>query len=148
MIVLLLRCGFETTNLWSYTYGSVQFVLEDLSANRYLQVFCVFLVCPPGRYGLNCSEECGHCRSGRCNPLTGGCPGGCQSNWAGALCQTCELEREREIYIYIYIYVLQPSWKLLKYKGKQSNKVSSFSCFGLSVLLLQTFFLVAVQYKL
>ncbi|KAL8592807.1 hypothetical protein ACOMHN_045961 [Nucella lapillus] len=53
-------------------------------------------LCPMGSYGVQCSGQCGQCRHGQCNPVTGTCPSGCRPHWTGTLCHigndTCQLQ--------------------------------------------------------
>ncbi|XP_062568546.1 multiple epidermal growth factor-like domains protein 10 isoform X2 [Saccostrea cucullata] len=49
------------------------------------------MVCVNEFYGLNCTEKCGHCKSGTyCNKLTGICEEGCEDHWEGSTCNVCK----------------------------------------------------------
>lgn len=46
-----------------------------------------FEECGYGRYGENCSSECGNCANSTfCNKDNGTCSAGCQDHWEGDLC--------------------------------------------------------------
>ena len=44
-----------------------------------------FAVCPVGKYGDGCAQECGRCIHGDCDPVSGSCV--CHSGWEGATCE-------------------------------------------------------------
>lgn len=46
--------------------------------------------CVDGLYGENCTKQCSkHCKDETiCNHKTGHCDRGCDSGWAGSLCNT------------------------------------------------------------
>lgn len=46
-----------------------------------------FVECSEGRYGLNCSQLCGHCKEKtQCHHISGFCAVGCDSGYWGARC--------------------------------------------------------------
>lgn len=46
------------------------------------------LGCPDGKYGTDCSKECGNCRYPPCNAVTGECPvGECLDPFTGSQCK-------------------------------------------------------------
>lgn len=48
----------------------------------------LFLACPAGTYGQNCSSHCGHCSNRTsCDHVTGQCRQGCLDGYHGDLCQ-------------------------------------------------------------
>ncbi len=47
-------------------------------------ILYLFAVCPPGKYGDNCTETCGECIHGDCNVITGQCM--CDSGYHGQSC--------------------------------------------------------------
>lgn len=42
--------------------------------------------CPPGHYGRNCVNTCGHCEAGICDHINGTCINGCLEGWSGQTC--------------------------------------------------------------
>ena len=55
-------------------------------SSTYELVF-VFVACPAGSYGLQCSETC-QCVNGKCDHIDGSCS--CDNGWRGVLCdQPC-----------------------------------------------------------
>ena len=52
------------------------------------------LDCPDGKYGVNCSSDCGHCRDNAdCDSVSGHCTDQCESGWTGDTCTTGEHNR-------------------------------------------------------
>ena len=48
-----------------------------------------FVECKEGKYGSNCSMECGECLHLKdCNHVTGHCSGGCKPGWMPGKCDT------------------------------------------------------------
>lgn len=48
-------------------------------------------VCDKGWYGVQCREQCGHCRdSNQCLQTNGTCLTGCMTGYSGDLCKTRE----------------------------------------------------------
>ncbi|XP_046544878.1 multiple epidermal growth factor-like domains protein 6 [Haliotis rubra] len=46
--------------------------------------------CVSGKYGVGCTETCGHCYGRSCDHVTGECPGGCTEGYQGQKClQEC-----------------------------------------------------------
>lgn len=53
----------------------------------YLIFVFVLLECDGGRFGVNCSQLCGHCvKKEPCHYLNGTCPNGCDDGYQGNEC--------------------------------------------------------------
>lgn len=49
----------------------------------------VMIVCDYGKYGIECKDECGHCRDvSQCVYTNGSCLTGCKDGYQGELCKT------------------------------------------------------------
>lgn len=47
----------------------------------------MFLACPDGTFGTDCSMQCGKCRGvGQCNHIDGTCKNGCEIGYSGSKC--------------------------------------------------------------
>lgn len=52
-----------------------------------MQCIALFLACNKGRYGLNCSQVCGHCKENtHCHHISGLCDWGCDTGYRGNQC--------------------------------------------------------------
>lgn len=52
-----------------------------------MQCITLFLACNKGRYGLNCSQVCGHCKENtHCHHISGLCDWGCDTGYRGNQC--------------------------------------------------------------
>ena len=53
-------------------------------------MLCI-LACDNGTWGVNCTDNCGQCRSGTvCDVVNGECPFDCNPGWKGKLCNECK----------------------------------------------------------
>lgn len=71
---MLVKSGLEKKIFW------------NKEGNKFAFVYHWFIACPPGLYGLNCSNKCSpNCVS--CNRFNGTCEFGCKPGWKGLTCQ-------------------------------------------------------------
>lgn len=48
----------------------------------------IYSVCPGGKYGHECTGECGFCQDGKpCDHVSGICTNGCKDGWSGDKCK-------------------------------------------------------------
>lgn len=47
-----------------------------------------YKACNKGTYGMDCSEQCGHCSENVCEHISGICLSGCMAGYQGNLCKT------------------------------------------------------------
>lgn len=65
-----------------------------------------FSACNKGFYGVDCNEECGHCRDvNKCHHINGTCLNGCAAGFMGNLCLTGSVD----------MYVVKMKMKFLTY---------------------------------
>lgn len=52
-----------------------------------IKISFIFLACPDGTFGTDCSMQCGKCLGvGQCNHIDGTCKNGCEIGYSGSKC--------------------------------------------------------------
>ncbi|XP_041359135.1 uncharacterized protein LOC121375646 [Gigantopelta aegis] len=66
--------------------------------------------CVEGKYGVNCSLDCGQCESAElCNTTSGVCNGSCQDGWKGVKCDQVQGLRPLLKFAVIMVFVITGS---------------------------------------
>lgn len=61
------------------------YYIEKLFSFQYFTWY--FVECIDSKYGLDCSQSCGHCNKNKqCHHISGMCPYGCDPGYTGSQC--------------------------------------------------------------
>ena len=100
----------------SYIIVRIFFSLKKLKQFIYNKNTLIFAECDKGRYGQNCSNNCGFCSNKeQCDVINGTCMNGCDIGYWGDYCTQCKKHCLSLIKIKIKQFFLSNCMNPLKY---------------------------------